>query len=179
MFHSQQQQQEMGSRKLKKTGSKAKKLPPFPALHLVTSLWALSFACLYAHFAYRAINHPSCASSSSSSPPCYRLPPGAAEAAEATALLRAHLWCSAPQAAAAALALLLPPGRRRRALALAALAATAVNHGVLARLLGLIRAAAPPGDDVLLLRVAGVVTCVALVTDLLGFLTILIGGREG
>nr|CAB3501343.1 unnamed protein product [Digitaria exilis] len=138
----------MGTRKLKKTGSKAKKLPPFPALHLVTSLCALCFACLYAHFAYRAINDHTSASSSSPSPSRYRLPPGSADAAEASALLRAHLWCSAPQAGAAALALLLPPGSRRRALALAALAATAVNHGVLARLLGLLRAAggrrAPP-----------------------------------
>lgn len=168
----------MGTRKLKKTGSKAKKLPPFPALHLVTSLCALCFACLYAHFAYRAINDHTSASSSSPSPSRYRLPPGSADAAEASALLRAHLWCSAPQAGAAALALLLPPGSRRRALALAALAATAVNHGVLARLLGLLRAAAPPGDDVLLLRVGALVTGVALVTDLLGFLAILIGGRE-
>ncbi|CAL5036285.1 unnamed protein product [Urochloa decumbens] len=146
--------------------SKAKKLPPFPALQLVSCQWALCFACLYAAVAYRAINHPS-----SSQSPRYRLPPAAA-------LLRAQLWCSAPQAAAAALALLLPAGRRRRALALAALAAAAVNHGVLARLLGLLRGAAPPGD-VVLLSVAGLVTCAALVTDLVGFLAILIGGQEG
>ncbi|CAL5045243.1 unnamed protein product [Urochloa decumbens] len=140
----------MASSKVKKTESKAKKLPPFPALQLVSSHWALCFACLYAAVAYRAIsNQPSSLS------PRYRLPP----------------------AAAAALALLLPAGRRRRALALAALAAAAVNHGVLARLLGLLRGAAPPGD-VLLLTVAALVTCAALVTDLVGFLAILIGGQE-
>ncbi|RLM54665.1 haloacid dehalogenase-like hydrolase domain-containing protein Sgpp [Panicum miliaceum] len=48
----------MASRKVKKTGTKAKKLPPFPALHLVTAQWALCFACLYAAVAFRAINHP-------------------------------------------------------------------------------------------------------------------------
>ncbi|RLN12200.1 hypothetical protein C2845_PM09G00450 [Panicum miliaceum] len=166
----------MASRKVKKTGSKPKKLPPFPALHLVTAQWALCFACLYAAVAFRAINHPCDTASPSWWTSTYQ--PAPTEAAEATALLRAQLWyCSAPQAAAAALALLLPAGRRRRALALAALAAAAVNHGVLARLLGLLRAAAPPGD-VLLLRVAALVTCAALVTDLLGFLAILVGGQE-
>ncbi|PAN26185.1 hypothetical protein PAHAL_4G353900 [Panicum hallii] len=48
----------MASRKVKKTGTKAKKLPPLPALHLVTAQWALCFACLYAAVAFRAINHP-------------------------------------------------------------------------------------------------------------------------
>ena len=38
----------MVSRKVKKTGSKPKKLPPFPALHQVTAQWALCFAGLYA-----------------------------------------------------------------------------------------------------------------------------------
>jgi hypothetical protein len=165
------------SRKVKKTGSKPKKLPPFPALHQVTAQWALCFAGLYAAVAFRAINRPGDGDRASPSWWSSTYQPAPTDAAEATALLRAHLWCGAPQAAAAALALLLPAGTRRRALALAALAATAVNHGVLARLLGLLSAAAPPGD-VLLLRVATLVTCVAMVTDLLGFLALLIGGQQ-
>ena len=138
----------MVSRKVKKTGSKPKKLPPFPALHQVTAQWALCFAGLYAAVAFRAINRPGDGDRASPSWWSSTYQPAPTDAAEATALLRAHLWCGAPQAAAAALALLLPAGTRRRALALFALAATAVNHDVLARLLGLLCAAGgrPPAQ---------------------------------
>lgn len=99
------------------------------------------------------------------------------EAIEASSINGGQLWCTAPQAGAAALALLLPARRPRirRAMAFVALAATAANHYMYARLLGLLFVPSP-GNVTLTVETVGVF--VSGVLDVLGFLALLLLGEE-
>ncbi|CAN6172814.1 unnamed protein product [Urochloa humidicola] len=153
-----------------------------PPAVLLVCLWALLNAIIFAgcSIADLIMNRKPCTSSNWLFR-CVELTEAAA--AEASALVRGEIWCSAPQAAAAAVALvLLLTGRRRRsrsrcrwawALAVVALAATAASHYMEARVDRIFLAAAP-GDAYITADI--VMGFFLMILDLLGFLCLLILG---
>ncbi|TVU29468.1 hypothetical protein EJB05_21034 [Eragrostis curvula] len=139
---------------------------------LVSLLLAILSACVYAGYAAWHIYYPPSSCQSWKFPPLYKL--RAEDVGTKDALMRGLLWCSAPQAAAAVLTLLLVDvGIDRRcclAVAFVALAATAANHYMYGKLLGLARVNAP-GDFFLALETAYVF--LAALLDLLGVLALI------
>ncbi|TVU13012.1 hypothetical protein EJB05_46680 [Eragrostis curvula] len=151
-------------------GKKLAPPPPFPGVQLVSS-WALSYAIFYGACALHNIyGHITCDQSHWWTS-CYYLYGAAGD--EAGKLEVATLWCSAAQAATTVAALLLA---RRTTLATAvafvALAITAANHCLVARIHGLFLAAYP-GDALLIVCVA--VTVAAIILTLLGFALLFLG----
>ncbi|OEL16199.1 hypothetical protein BAE44_0022780 [Dichanthelium oligosanthes] len=149
-----------------------------PYVVLLVCLWALFNAVIFSGFSISTLimNRNPC-TKSTWWVRCVELTDAAA--AEASALVRGQLWCSAPQAAAAALALLLITGRRRRwsrsrwALALVALASTAASH-YMEVMADRIFLAAAPGDAGFVTNV--VLAYVLVLLDLLVFLCLLLLG---